>query len=377
MSNATFFRGFVTIKAENINEETDWPDPLTEKVLVTQVFPEESDEEGDKPINWMAEPLTDQATREANKNSMRVRMEMMIMKIQRDFCRALENEENPKYKFHVDRWTRSEGGGGITCVLQDGHTFEKAGVNISVVHGKIPPQAVAQMNARGKNLPEGTSMPFFACGVSSVVHPRNPNIPTIHFNYRYFEVVESEETNRKRWWFGGGTDLTPYYLDEDNIRHFHRTLKRVCDKHNDKFYSKFKKWCDDYFLIKHRGITRGVGGIFFDDLDSPDREKCFNFVKDCAEAVVPSYLPMVQKHRESPYGFKERQWQLIRRGHYAEFNLVYDRGTKFGLYTPGARYESILMSLPLTCKWEYMHKVPNGSKEAKLTEILKNPKEWI
>lgn len=369
-------RGFVQLKAETTSPEvSDWPEPLKDKILLEQIFPNETDV--DDEINWMAEPLTDAATRESNKNSMRVRMEMMIMKIQRDFCRALENEEDPRYKFLVDRWTRAEGGGGITCVLQDGTTFEKAGVNISVVHGKIPPQAVAQMNARGKKLPEGKEMPFFACGVSSVVHPRNPNIPTIHFNFRYFEVVESEEDNRKRWWFGGGTDLTPYYLDKSDVKHFHQTFKNACDKHNDKFYSKFKAWCDDYFLIKHRGITRGVGGIFFDDLDTPDRESCFDFVKDCAEAVIPSYLPIVKKNREGPYGYSERQWQLIRRGHYAEFNLVYDRGTKFGLYTPGARYESILMSLPLHAKWEYMNKVIEGSREAKLTEVLKNPREWI
>lgn len=377
-SGMTFFRGLVQLKADTGNMPPDWPEPSKEKVLVTQVFPED-DEDSDKAIHWMAEPLTDAATREKNKNSMRVRMEMMIMKIQRDFCRALENEEHPQFKFLVDRWTRAEGGGGITCVLQEGSTYEKAGVNISVVHGKIPPQAVAQMNARGKKLPEGKEMPFFACGVSSVVHPRNPNIPTIHFNYRYFEVVESEEENRKRWWFGGGTDLTPYYLVEDDVKHFHQTLKNVCDKHNDKWYSKFKAWCDDYFMIKHRGISRGVGGIFFDDLDQEylSREKCFEFVKDCAESVIPSYIPLVKKHREGPYGFQERQWQLIRRGHYAEFNLVYDRGTKFGLYTPGARYESILMSLPLHAKWEYMHKIKVDSKEHELIEVLKNPKEWV
>ncbi len=226
-------------------------------------------------------------TLRSNPNSMRVKMELMIMRVQKEFCRALENEENPRYKFKVDRWTRSEGGGGITCVLQDGHTFEKAGVNISVVHGeqaitqlpeikakqrhylgKIPPAAVAQMNARGKNLPEGSEMPFFACGISSVIHPRNPHIPTIHFNFRYFEVVESEVKKKKRWWFGGGTDLTPYYLDEDDVKHFHGTLKTACDKHSDKYYSRFKAWCDDYFRIKHRDITRGVGGIFFDDLVS-------------------------------------------------------------------------------------------------------------
>ena len=186
-SSMSLIRSFVTLRADT-SEITDWPEPSKDKVLVTQVFPEEEDELGAKAIDWMAEPLTDLATREANKNSMRVRMEMMIMRVQRELCRALENEENPKYKFQVDRWTRSEGGGGITCVLQDGHTYEKAGVNISVVHGKIPPKAVAQMNDRGKNLPEGKEMPFFACGISSVIHPRNPHIPTIHFNYRYFEV---------------------------------------------------------------------------------------------------------------------------------------------------------------------------------------------
>jgi len=190
----------------------------------------------------MAEPLTDAATREAKKDSMRVRMEMMMMKVQRDFCKSLENEENPIFKFQVDRWTRAEGGGGITCVLQDGHTFEKAGVNISVVHGKIPPAAVAEMNSRGKKLPEGKEMPFFACGISSVIHPKNPHVPTIHFNYRYFEVVESEAENRKRWWFGGGTDLTPYFLDEGDVKHFHGLLKKTCDKHNSKYYSKFKAW---------------------------------------------------------------------------------------------------------------------------------------
>ena len=168
-------------------------------------------------------------------------------------------------------------------------------------------------------------------------------------------------------------------MDESDVRQFHQTLKNECDKHNDKFYNKFKTWCDDYFRIKHRGITRGVGGIFFDDLDSAalTKEGCFNFVKDCATAVIPSYLPMVKKHREDPYGFAERQWQLVRRSHYAEFNLVYDRGTKFGLHTPGARYESILMSLPPLAKWEYMNKVPEGSEEFKLMEVLKNPKQWV
>jgi coproporphyrinogen III oxidase len=374
LSGLTFVRSFVSLKADT-GESSGWAEPSKEKVIYTSSFNDDEDEFGSKAIDWMADPLTDAATLEKNKDSMRVKMELMIMRVQREFCRALETEENPKYTFHVDRWTRSEGGGGITCVLQDGHTFEKAGVNVSVVHGKIPPAAVAQMNARGKNLPEGEEMPFFACGISSVVHPRNPNIPTVHFNFRYFEVVESED--QVRWWFGGGADLTPYYLEEEDVSHFHKTFKNACDKHNNKYYKKFKAWADDYFQIKHRGISRGVGGIFFDDLDTPDRESAFNFVTDCADAVIPSFMPLVKKHREAPYGYAERQWQLVRRGHYAEFNLVYDRGTKFGLYTPGARYESILMSLPLNAKWEYMNKVRTGSREAKLTEVLKNPQEWV
>ena len=226
----------------------------------------------------------------------------------------------------------------------------------------IPPSAVAQMNARGKKLPEGQEMPFFACGISSVIHPRNPHVPTLHFNYRYFEVLEAGENGKPRWWFGGGCDLTPYYLDEEDAVNFHSTLKEACDKHNSKYYSKFKAWCDDYFRIKHRNISRGIGGIFFDDLDSPDAERCFQFVRSCGNAVIPSYLPMVTKNKSLAFTEQERNWQLVRRGHYAEFNLVYDRGTKFGLYTPGARYESILMSLPLNAKWEYMHEVVPGSK---------------
>eukprot|EP00095_Tigriopus_kingsejongensis_P012349 maker-scaffold198_size266703-snap-gene-1.23 protein:Tk12349 transcript:maker-scaffold198_size266703-snap-gene-1.23-mRNA-1 annotation:"GA17449" len=325
---------------------------------------------------WLAEPLTDKNELQGSKKDyMKCKMELMVLNAQKEICHALAKEENARYKFRVDRWEREEGGGGISCVIQDGDTFEKAGVNISVVHGLIPPAAVAQMNTRGKNLPEGKTMPFFACGISSVIHPRNPNVPTLHFNFRYFEVEESEGVTR--WWFGGGVDLTPYYLDEDDATRFHQTLKGACDKHDEEYYEKFKAWCDNYFKIKHRGITRGIGGIFFDDLDQPDQSACFQFVTDCTNTIIPIFIPMVQKHKDAPYGYKEREWQLIRRGHYAEFNLVYDRGTKFGLYTPGARYESILMSLPLNAKWQYMYEPKAGSREESLTEILKNPKEWV
>lgn len=325
---------------------------------------------------FMAEPVTDRKCLEDNPNDMKTRMELMIMKIQADFCCALESQEDLESRFQVDRWTRKEGGGGITCILQDGHVFEKAGVNISVVSGSLPPPAVAQMRARGKkNFGEGQSLPFFAAGVSAVIHPRNPMVPTIHFNYRYFEVKDS--SGEIQWWFGGGTDLTPYYLNTEDASHFHRALKSACDQHDKSYYPTFKKWCDDYFYIPHRGERRGVGGIFFDDLDTPSQEKTFQFVKSCAEAVIPSYIPLVEKHKDDGYGYHERQWQLLRRGRYVEFNLIYDRGTKFGLQTPGARYESILMSLPLTAKWEYMHNPDETTKEGQLMKVLKNPQEWV
>ncbi|XP_034829140.1 oxygen-dependent coproporphyrinogen-III oxidase isoform X2 [Maniola hyperantus] len=323
--------------------------------------------------NYMAEPITPISQLEKNQDDMKTQMEMLIMRIQAEFCRALEKEEDAESKFKVDRWIRKEGGGGITCVLQDGRVFEKAGVNISVVSGKLPPAAVQQMKSRGKNF-ESKELPFFAAGVSAVIHPRNPMVPTIHFNYRYFEVKDKNEVH---WWFGGGTDLTPYYLNEEDAIHFHMTLKHACDAHNDSYYAKFKKWCDDYFHITHRGERRGVGGIFFDDVDYPDQQRAFEFVTSCAEAVIPSYLPIVQKHKDDAYGYHERQWQLLRRGRYVEFNLIYDRGTKFGLNTPEARYESILMSLPLNAKWEYMHEPKPNSPEEKLMQVLKEPRDWL
>ncbi|XP_054002415.1 oxygen-dependent coproporphyrinogen-III oxidase [Hylaeus anthracinus] len=323
---------------------------------------------------FMAEPITNVKELQKNDN-MRKKVELLVMKTQADFCRALESLEDPNYHFKIDRWTRKEGGGGITCVLQDGNVFEKAGVNVSVVTGTLPPSAVQQMRARGKVMDDKKPTPFFAAGVSAVIHPRNPMVPTIHFNYRYFEIENHDGSIQ--WWFGGGTDLTPYYLNEDDVKHFHSTLKAACDKHDPSYYPKYKKWCDDYFLITHRGERRGVGGIFFDDLDMPNQNEGFEFIKSCAEAVIPSYIPLVEKHMNDAYGYAERQWQLLRRGRYVEFNLIYDRGTKFGLYTPGARYESILMSLPLTANWQYMHEPEPGSKEAKLIAILKNPKNWL
>lgn len=237
--------------------------------------------------NFMAPPITLITKLSENPNDMKTKMELMIMKVQKEFCSALETEDGCQ-KFIVDRWERKEGGGGITCVLQDGKVFEKAGVNISVVSGNLPPGAMAQMRSRGKKLGDG-NLPFFAAGISAVIHPVNPMVPTIHFNYRYFEV---EDSDGNQWWFGGGTDLTPYYLNTADAIHFHKTLKDACEKHDKSYYPKYKKWCDDYFNIPHRGERRGVGGIFFDDLDSPNQEACFSFVTDCANSVIPSYIPL-------------------------------------------------------------------------------------
>lgn len=327
---------------------------------------------------FMAQPITDLKTLEENPDDMKTKMELLIMKIQKEFCQALEKEEGNGTKFVIDRWSRHNPteGGGITCVLQDTETFEKAGVNITVMSAPLSKQLQASMRARGKELPEDKKFTFFAAGISSVIHPRNPHIPTVHFNYRYFEM-QDEDGNNKHWWFGGGTDLTPYYLVEDDMRHFHTALKSACDRHDPKYYPKYKKWCDDYFFIKYRGERRGIGGIFFDDLEAESPKDVFSFIKDCAESVVPSYVPLVNKHKNDAVTEAERRWQLLRRGRYVEFNLVYDRGTKFGFATPNARIESILMSLPLHASWEYMHKPEPDSPEYKLMEVLKNPREWI
>jgi coproporphyrinogen III oxidase len=254
--------------------------------------------------------------------------------------------------------------------------FEKAGVNISVVHGTLPPAAVQQMKSRGKDFKsvEG-KLPFWAVGISSVIHPHNPHMPTIHFNFRYFEVEESN--GNKQYWFGGGTDLTPSYLVEEDAVHFHTVLKDACDHHDKTYYPKFKKWCDDYFVVSHRDERRGIGGIFFDDVDYPSQEEAFAFIKSCTKAIIPAYLPIVKRHLNDTYTEQEKQWQQLRRGRYVEFNLVYDRGTKFGLFTPGARIESILMSLPLTARWEYMHQPAEGTREAEILAVLHKPKDWI
>ncbi|KAK2841457.1 hypothetical protein Q7C36_013036 [Tachysurus vachellii] len=350
---------------------------LQQAEMATRVKKVEEVVEGDvaeRCRNLMAPPITDVRVLEQRKHEMRSRMEMLIMETQADFCRALEEVDGGR--FRVDRWSRQEGGGGISCVLQDSKVFEKAGVNVSVVFGHLSEEAAKQMRSRGKELKgKDGKLPFVAMGVSSVIHPKNPHIPTVHFNYRYFEVEEADGS--KQWWFGGGTDLTPVYINEDDGVLFHSVLRDACDKHNPQYYPNFKKWCDRYFYIRHRNETRGIGGIFFDDLDSPSQEEAFSFVKSCAKTVVPCYLPIVRKHLTDTFTQEEKDWQQIRRGRYVEFNLVYDRGVKFGLATPGSRIESIIMSLPLTARWEYMHEPAEGTKEAEMLKVLRSPKEWI
>eukprot|EP00802_Teleaulax_amphioxeia_P010296 Tamp_10322.p1 GENE.Tamp_10322~~Tamp_10322.p1 ORF type:complete len:404 (+),score=114.16 Tamp_10322:173-1213(+) len=320
----------------------------------------------------------DSLCRDGTANTeMRAKFEKMCREAQNMICKAIE-EEDGEGKFHEDCWTREDGGGGISRVLTGGKVWEKAGCNLSVVYGSMPQEALAAANDRlkfgatdrGKGYKPGERVPFFACGLSSVMHPRNPHCPTMHFNYRYFE------TEGGVWWFGGGTDITPAYLDTDDMKHFHGTYKEICDNHDPEFYPKFKAWADEYFYIKHRDETRGLGGIFFDDLNDRDPEKIFAFSTEACNAVPKAYLPLISKNKNKEYTQKEKEWQHMRRGRYVEFNLVYDRGTIFGLKT-GGRIESILMSMPEGARWEYDHKVAPGSPEAEIMDAFKKPREWL
>lgn len=301
---------------------------------------------------------------------IRAKMASMLRNAQKSITQSLE-EIDGEGKFKEDTWIRDTGGGGYSRVLSNGKVFEKAGVNLSVVYGTMPPSALRAATERGANRGEGDNVPFYACGLSCVIHPRNPHCPTMHFNYRYFETENGE-----KWWFGGGTDITPCYINEEDLKHFHGTYKAVCDRHDPEFYPKFKKWADDYFLIKHRGERRGMGGIFFDDLNDRDPEKILEFCKDAADSVIPSYGPIIEKHKDDPFTMEQKKWQQLRRGRYVEFNLVYDRGTVFGLKT-GGRTESILMSLPETASWLYDHRPEPGSPEAEFLEAARKPRDWV
>ncbi|KAH8659910.1 Coproporphyrinogen III oxidase [Xylariales sp. PMI_506] len=306
-------------------------------------------------------------------------MEEYIRDLQNRIIAGLEAVDG--CTFHRDEWTRPEGGGGITRVLQDGNVFEKGGVNISIVHGKLNQKAIEAMRADHKNLAragDASELSFHALGLSMVLHPKNPMAPTVHMNCRYFETVRPDGSPLTAW-FGGGSDLTPSYLFEEDAVHFHQVLKDACDKHDPAYYPKFKTWCDDYFNNTHRGERRGIGGIFFDDLDEDfvEPEKGFAFVKATGDAFLPAYVPVLEKRKDMPFSDQEKEWQQVRRGRYVEFNLVHDRGTAFGLRMPGSRTESILISLPLTAQWRYTYEAEPGSREEQLLDVLKNPKEWV
>jgi len=271
--------------------------------------------------------------------------------------------------FEEDLWERPEGGGGRTRVIQNGAVFEKGGVNVSEVHGALPESMQQYFGVKDAD--------FFACGLSLVLHPKSPKVPTVHANWRYFEMYNKDGEIVDRW-FGGGQDLTPYYLIEEDARHFHTVCKNACDTQDPSFYPTYKKRCDEYFYNAHRNEGRGIGGLFFDYLKETEEmsmEKWYDFVTHVGDSFLDAYVPIVEKHKTETYTEAQKTWQDIRRGRYVEFNLVHDKGTLFGLKTNG-RIESILMSLPPTVQWVYNHQIEAGSEEERLIEVLKNPKEW-
>jgi coproporphyrinogen III oxidase len=299
---------------------------------------------------------------------LKARMQALVEALQDSICGALEAAEGGA-RFREDRWAREGGGGGRTRVLEGGRVFEKAGVNTSAVHGELEEAFAKRLQGRGPaQVGESVERAFFATGLSLVLHPQSPLVPAVHANFRY--IVHGAKA-----WFGGGADLTPYYLFEEDAAHFHATWKAACDVHDRAYYPRFKKACDEYFFLRHRGETRGVGGIFFENMGG-DLAREFAFVETCGRAFVPSYLPIVERRRAAPWTDSEREWQEVRRGRYVEFNLLYDRGTVFGLETRG-RAESILMSLPPRCRWVYDHHPAPGSREAALVEVLRAPREWV
>lgn len=289
-----------------------------------------------------------------------------LKQLQDNICSALEKEDG-KGKFVEDNWQREQGGGGRTRVLTDGAVIEQGGVNFSHVSGdKLPPSATAHR-------PELAGRTWQACGVSLVIHPKNPYIPTSHANVRFF--IAEKEGEKPVWWFGGGFDLTPFYPIDEDIKHWHQTAKDLCQPFGESIYQEHKAWCDEYFFLKHRNETRGVGGLFFDDLNQWDFQTCLNYIKAVGQGYINAYTPIMAKRKETPYGERQRQFQLYRRGRYVEFNLVFDRGTLFGLQS-GGRTESILMSMPPLVRWEYNYRPEEDSEEAKLAQYL-TPQEWL
>jgi len=291
--------------------------------------------------------------------------------IQDEICAALEQVDG-KAKFEEEKWEREGGGGGRTRVIQNGNILEKGGVNFSAVHGQLPPVMQKALQV--------TQDDFFATGISIVIHPNHPMVPIIHMNIRYFEMPSSfADGQQPVRWFGGGIDLTPHYVIDDDARFFHQSLKAVCDKFNAEFYQRFKTWADDYFYIKHREETRGIGGIFYDKLIATDElswEDIFEFSKALGRSFINIYTELVTRNRDKQFTDDQQQWQYQRRSRYTEFNLVYDAGTRFGLETNG-RIESILMSLPPTAKWVYNYQAQAGSEEEKTLSLLKKGINWV
>lgn len=290
-----------------------------------------------------------------------------LLSLQDSICAQLAQADGGAV-FNEDRWTREEGGGGRSRVLTQGAVFEQAGVNFSHVSGAtLPASATAHR-------PELAGRSFQAMGVSLVIHPHSPYIPASHANVRFF--IAEKPGEEPVWWFGGGFDLTPFYGFEEDAVHWHRTAERLCAPFGDEVYPKYKKWCDDYFFIKHRNEARGIGGLFFDDLNTPDFDRCFTFTRAVGEGFLDAYLPIVEKRKALSWGDNERQFQLYRRGRYVEFNLVWDRGTLFGLQT-GGRTESILMSMPPLVRWEYNYQPAEGSPEAALYRDFLPVRDWL
>ncbi|MES9923219.1 MAG: oxygen-dependent coproporphyrinogen oxidase [Candidatus Thiodiazotropha endolucinida] len=294
-----------------------------------------------------------------------------LLQLQQTICCALE-EEDGKARFFQDSWQREPGahlgGGGISAVLQEGEVFEQAGVNFSHVTGdQLPGSATAHR-------PELAGRAFEAMGVSLVIHPNNPYVPTSHANIRFFIAEKADQA--PVWWFGGGFDLTPYYGNDEDCRHWHKMANLACRPFGDDVYAKYKAWCDDYFYLNHRQEPRGIGGLFFDDLNEWGFEKCFDFMQSVGDHYLLAYMPIVKRRCDTEYGERERNFQLYRRGRYVEFNLVYDRGTLFGLQS-GGRTESILMSLPPLVRWQYNWQPEPGSAEAVLYDRYLKPREWL
>lgn len=289
-----------------------------------------------------------------------------LKSLQDQICASLEAADGSG-KFVEDNWQRAEGGGGRTRVLTNGNVIEQGGVNFSVVSGdKLPPSATAHR-------PELAGRKWQACGVSLVIHPKNPFIPTSHANVRFF--IAEKEGEAPVWWFGGGFDLTPFYPFKEDVVHWHQTAKDICQPFGDDIYPAHKAWCDEYFYLKHRNETRGVGGLFFDDLNKWKFDKCFDYMKAVGEGFIDAYVPLMEKRKETPFTEQHRQFQLYRRGRYVEFNLVFDRGTLFGLQS-GGRTESILMSMPPLARWEYNFQAEASSEEEMLQSYLV-PQEWL